>query len=388
MASRNFVDALATAKKIAEEVSRPAAAEVDRENRFPSESMIALKAAKLLSASVPEDLGGMGLSITELSDICGVLGQACAASAMVFAMHHIQVATIARHGLSSSYFKGYLRECVDKQLLIASVTSEVGVSGDMRSSVAGAVVQGNRYSVTKHATTISYGAHADDHLLTCKRSPEAATADQIAILCRKADTKLEQTGTWDTLGMRGTQSPGFIVRATGNVEQIMPEFAEMASRTVVPYSHMLWAGLWLGIATDAVTKCRHYLRTEARKNPGTTPRVGLRVSELTTQLQLMRSLVRDTGRDIETVYSAPGGDEVLAAAGWALRLNQVKIAASQMSFDICVKALQILGIAAYRQDSPVSLGRHVRDSLSASVMVGNDRILHSNASFLCVFKDD
>ena len=388
MASPRFVDALAAAKKIADEVLRPTAAAVDRENRFPRESIDALKAAQLLSASVPEDLGGMGLSITELSDICGVLGQACSASAMVFAMHHIQVATIVRHGLGSNYFKNYLRECVDKQLLIASVTSEVGPSGDMRSSVAGAVVQGDRYSVTKHATTISYGAYADDHLITCKRSPTAAAADQIAIMCRKANTTLEQTGTWDTLGMRGTQSPGFILSSTGSIEQFLPEGAEMASRTVVPYSHMLWAGLWLGIATDAVGKCRQYLRTEARKKPGTTPPVGVRVSELTTQLQLMRSLVRDTGRDIETVYSAPGGDEVLAAAGWALRLNQVKIAASQMSFDICVKALQTLGIAAYRQDSPVSLGRHVRDALSASLMVGNDRIHHSNASFLCVFKDD
>ena len=54
-------------------------------------------------------------------------------SGMVLAMHHIQVACIARHGLASPFFEQlHARELVEQQLLIASITSEVGIFGDTR----------------------------------------------------------------------------------------------------------------------------------------------------------------------------------------------------------------------------------------------------------------
>lgn len=55
---------------------------------------------------------------------------------------------------------------------------------------------------------------------------------------------------------------------------------------------------------------------------------------------------------------------------------------------IVLKALSICGILAYKNDSPYSMSRHLRDSLSAPLMVGNDRILATNANLLLVLKDD
>ena len=55
---------------------------------------------------------------------------------MVFAMHQIQVVTIARHLEGADWFEDYLREVAAEQRLIASVTSEVGTGGDMGRSVA------------------------------------------------------------------------------------------------------------------------------------------------------------------------------------------------------------------------------------------------------------
>jgi len=47
--------------RIGREIVEPAAAEVDRAARFPTESFAALRAEKLLSAYVPVQYGGMGL---------------------------------------------------------------------------------------------------------------------------------------------------------------------------------------------------------------------------------------------------------------------------------------------------------------------------------------
>ena len=65
----------------------------------------------------------------------------------------------------------------------------------------------------KQAPTVSYGLHAEDHLTTVlKRQPNGAT-EQVLVLTRGDESGLDQVSAWDTLGMRGTCSPGFVVRA-------------------------------------------------------------------------------------------------------------------------------------------------------------------------------
>ena len=55
--------------------------------------------------------------------------------------------------------------------------------------------------------------------------------------------------------------------------QIMPEpFGQIAASTMVPTSHLLWSGVWLGIATDAVSKAQAVVRAKARAEPGVVPR--------------------------------------------------------------------------------------------------------------------
>ena len=124
----------------------------------------------------------------------------------------------------------------------------------------------------KDATTGSYCAHADDILVTCRRDADAPRSDQVLVLVRREDATLKQTTTWDTLGMRGTCSPGFRLESSGPVEQIVPgSFADSSAQSMVPYSHILWAALWTGIAADAVGRAGAFVRAEARKKPGEVP---------------------------------------------------------------------------------------------------------------------
>ena len=72
---------------------------------------------------------------------------------------------------------------------------------------------------------------------------------------------------------------------------------------------------------------------------------------------------------------------------WALRLNNLKLGASTQAQAIVHDAVQIVGIAGYKNRSPYSLGRHYRDVLSASMMIANERILGKNADMLAVLKE-
>ncbi|HYQ03482.1 MAG TPA: acyl-CoA dehydrogenase family protein [Polyangiaceae bacterium] len=381
---------VATAAHIGAEIAGPAARTVDKEARFPREAIDALKEARLLSAFVPTELGGFGCGMIELAQMCETLAQHCASAAMVFAMHQIQVASIARHSNGSSFFRDYLREIATKQSLIASVTSEVGIGGEMRNSSCAVERQGERFKLDKDASTISYGAHADDLLVTARRSPEAPANDQSLILVRKADYSLEQTGAWDTLGMRGTCSPPFKLRSTGSADQILATpFADIAAHTMVPFSHVLWANCWLGIATAAVSKSRAFVRGQARAKPGTVPPSALRLAEVAGILQTMRANVHDVATECERLMNGPGaGTEVLSSIAFALKMNNVKISTSTTTSDIVNRCLLICGIMGYKNDSKFSMGQYLRDSLSAALMVSNDRVYATNASMLLVLKDD
>jgi acyl-CoA dehydrogenase len=379
---------LEAVRLIAAGVAAPNADDVDRNARFPHESIAALREERALSAFIPAELGGAGVSMEAIAAACLELGRACGASAMVFAMHQIQVITIVRHLREAAWFESYLNDVSAEQRLIASVTSEVGTGGDMGRSIA-AVTPADNGTCTfeKNAPTVSYGEHADDLLTTLRRDPDAEPGDQVVALTRKGQALLEQTGTWDPLGMRGTCSPGFLVKASFDAEQVLPTpFAQVSAESMVPVSHILWSHLWLGIATDAFERARAFVRAAAKQKPGQPPPAAARLSHLMSELSPLRAEVSAALREFCEASEEPGRERLGTIAS-ALRFNNLKIAASEQAPRVCQGALGVCGIVGFKNDTPFSVGRHLRDTMSACLMVANERIHQTNASMLLVAKE-
>lgn len=380
---------LDAARQIGRELAPAHADDVDRQGRFPHETVDAMRRARLLSAPVPRTLGGGGCDMRQLGQIVGHVASGCASSAMVLAMHYIQVACIVRHLDAAGHLAGYLRELCERQYLLGSMTSEVGTWGNTRTSICAVQRDGDRFTLDKDATTGSYCAEADGILVTCRKDNEAAQSDQVLVLVKKGDYTLEQTTSWDTMGMRGTCSPGFKLSSSGPAWQILPvPYGDIASMSMVPYSHILWSALWTGIAAGAQGKAAAYVRNVARKNPGTMPPNATALADLTVALQTMRQHWQGLAAEFDASVAA-GTDAVdLNTMGWALKMNNLKTASSEAAPKIVHGALQIVGILGYKNDSPYSLGRAYRDALSGSLMISNDRIAAKSAALLLVFKDE
>ena len=373
---------------IADEYAAPNAAAVDREARFPAETIAALREERALSAFIPTEFGGGGVAFETIAAACFELGRRCGASAMVFAMHQIQVITIVRHLDDAPWFEEYLRRVAAEQRLIASVTSEVGTGGDMGRSVAALTptAEGGR-GFEKQAPTVSYGEYADDLFVTLRRNPEAEPSDQVIVLAHKDQVELEQTGTWDPLGMRGTCSPGFVVSGELLGEQVLATaFTRVSAESMSPVSHILWSHLWLGIATDAFDRARAFVRAAAKKSPGETPPMALRLSHLMSELSLLRAEVGSALNDFVEASEEPGRERLSTMAS-ALRFNNLKIAASEQAPRVCQGALGVCGIVGFKNDTPFSVGRHLRDTMSACLMIANERIHQTNAGLLLIAKD-
>ena len=377
------MSALDRAAAAAADVVGPLADEVDREGRFPNESIDALRAASLFSCAIPTELGGEGLSLREVADIAELLGGCCASTAMIFAMHQIQVLAIVRHDRSDAMC-ALLREIVRDQLLLASATTEIGIGGDTRTSTCFVERDGDEVRLHKNAPVISYGEFCDAVLATARRSADAPPSDQVLVVCRRSDTELERTGTWDTLGFRGTQSPGFLLTATGRADMVLAEdYATISAKTMLPVAHVLWSHLWLGIAAAAVDTARRCTQKAARSKPGTVPPAAVRLAELLGLLQQFRDLVHGAAGRFD---DAALDDDVLTSIGFSLAMNNLKVSASGLVVDIVGQALLVAGISGYREDGPFRMGRFLRDAHGAALMVNNDRIMANNAQLALVHR--
>lgn len=376
---RPAVDLAKRAAAIATEIAGPAADDVDRQARFPIEAANALRSEGMLSSLVPTHLGGEGASVSAVASATAELARHCASTGMVYAMHNLEVALLVRHA-TSEYLQSYLRDLVTHQYLLASATTEIGTGGDTRSSVCAVNRENGRYRLEKQAPVISYGEHADGILATARRAPDSPASDQVLVLCSAPDFELKPICGWDTLGLRGTCSSGYTLIAEGDEANVLPaSFGDISAQTMLPVSHILWSHVWLGIATEALDRARRSVQAEARKNPGVTPPAALRLAELTALYDHLAALVHGAARAFDEIADDP---EALSRLSFTVSMNSLKVNASTLVVDIVSGAMGVCGIAAYRLDSPYTMGRLLRDAYGASLMVNNDRILANNAQLL------
>lgn len=355
--------------------------DVDRRARFPHEAVDALRDSDLLTCSIPVDRGGLGLSLSELCVITRELGQHCASTALVFAMHHSQLLTLVRHA-DTPALSDFLDEAASNAYLLASATTEIGTGGDIGRSGCALERHGDRVRLTKQAPVISYGEYADAVLATARRTADSTPDDQALTIARKGDAVLEKTGEWNTMGLRGTCSSGYVLTLETDAGLVWEApYSHISAATMTPVAHTLWAAAWLGIADAAVSKARACVRSDARKHVGTLPLGAPRMATIAGLHQQFADSVAMAAERFDTGISM-----TTSAPRAALATNTLKVTASTLVVDIVGHALLVCGIAGYREDSKYSLGRHLRDAHGAAVMVNNDRIMDGSAHLALTYR--
>lgn len=364
------------ARRIGRETAAIHAADVDANARFPKETVDAFRAEGLLGALVPAELGGLGHDLRQAAAVVREVGRYCASSAMILAMHHIQVASIVRHGRSPKV-QDYIRRIAVEQLLLASATTEIGIGGNTRNSTCFVERDAGTFTLTKQAPVISYGQYADAIVATARRTEESAPSDQVMVICEKAGVTLTPISGWDTFGFRGTCSLGFTLEATGDAELVLDDgFGDISTATMLPTSHLLWSSLWLGLAEEASWRAQRFIQKAARKALDQTPPGASRLAALMVTRQQFASSVDALMTRYLEIKDQP--DET-SSIDFMVAINTLKVSASTLVVEIINQALLIVGIQGYREDSEYTLGRLLRDAHGAAVMVNNDRIAGNTA---------
>ncbi len=368
-------DSFIQAAEAVASVAREHAVDVDAKARFPAEAFDALREQRLLGMLIPAELDGEGARAADVADVCAILGAACSATAMIFAMHMVKLACLVRHHRNNPWQLDFLRKCSARQLLLASSTTEGANGGNVRSSEAAIQLDGARVRLERDASWISYGAQADAIVTTARRGAGAAHSDQVLVVFERSNYSLDQTSAGDMLGMRGTCNIGFMMKAEGCADQVLLDpYDRIHTQTMTPYAHLFWSSLWYGVATGAVSTARAFVRAASRRAAGKMPPGAAHLTRARLSLETLRGVVQAGLASFERHARDPGG---LTAMDAQLALNFLKVESSEMAVQTVLSAMRATGLAGYRNDTEFSLGRALRDILSAPIMINNERILAS-----------
>jgi acyl-CoA dehydrogenase len=261
---------------------------------------------------------------------------------------------------------------------MASSTTEGQAGGNVRSSEAPVLADGEHVTLERKATVISYAAEADGIVTTARRSAEAPGNDQVLLVLLKSDYSLERLQAWDTLGMRGTHSEGFTLRARAPAGQLLPEpYERIHAQTMVPFAHLLWGAVWAGIAAAATAKAQAFIRHVLRQSNGQMPPGAAHFTQAVSTLRTLRGILAATLSRYEDLMT---DEKALSSLEFQSMINLTKVQASELAVTTVLSSLRACGLAGYRNDTEYSIGRLLRDVLSSPIMINNDRILSSLSS--------
>jgi acyl-CoA dehydrogenase len=140
----------------------------------------------------------------------------------------------------------------------------------------------------------------------------------------------------------------------------------------VPHAHILWGSVWAGIAAVATAKAQTFVRNALRGSGGQMPPGAAHFTKAASSLRTMRGVLNSAMRS----YQAAMADEkALGTLEFQSMITMTKVQVSELAQETVLAALRACGLSGFRNDSEFSIGRHLRDVLSAPLMINNDRIL-------------
>lgn len=349
------------------------AAGVDREARFPRESIEALSGAGLLALGVPEPFGGPGGGPEEIVAAIEQVAGACASTGMVYVMHVVAVQTLVA-GTGEQEPEGpkhaALAAAARGAHLSTLAYSERGSRGHFWAQVSRARTDGDGAVVDADKSWVTSAGEADSYVLACGApgSDDALVTDLYLVPGDAAG--LEVAAPFDGLGMRGNASAPVRVRGLRVAgEQRLGEpragFGLMMSATL-PWFVLGSAACSVGIAGAALAAAVEHASGARFEHLGSTladvPGVRARLAEAKIRHAQARAYLMAVAREI-----AIGGPE--AQVG----VLALKAAAAEMAVDVTDLCLRVGGGAAYSKHGP--LERHFRDARAASVMAPTTDLL-------------
>lgn len=347
---------LHTVDKLAQEVVAAHAQDVDKNARFPEESIAALRKAGLLGLVSAKAVGGKGQGLRTAAAVVERLASDCPSTAMILKMHYCATAVIEAHGDDA-----LRRRIAEQQQLATLAFSESGSRSHFWVPVSTATPSGGDVVLDADKQMITSAGQCKIYVWSSK---PASAAGLSSIWWVDADAPgIEVTGRYEGMGLRGNCSAP--IRAKGvriaAGQRLGADGAgfEVMMGVVLPWFCLQNQAVSTGISQGAVRRTVGHITGSTYGYSGAAishfPQVRSYVAQMVTKTDLCRALLIDGISAIET-----GRQDA------ELRVLQAKVTGAETAIEVLDMAMRATGGAAYRKAT--DLERFFRDSRAASVM--------------------
>jgi len=372
-----------TAERVARDVIKPNAEQVDREARFPTENIRALGEAGLLGLLVPKEYGGAGETFVTAVVVTEAIAKACAATAMSYHMHQTTIPLMCA-AANDEQVKRLISPIAKGEWLGAFAMTEPGSGNKIWHMDSYARQDGEDLIIDSFKSFCTSAGHADYYLVPVRADSESTPHDLSLVLIIGTDENIKPIGVWDGMGLRGNSSRPihFLncrVPVANRFGPAKEGFSYMMSYSLPIYLCGL-AACYVGIAQAAydaaVEHVRKRIHSDTNRSLAHLETVQRLVAEMRIAIDTVRfttlriALAADNAMVLFNEFKdADLLDEVVRGNPddpFFIEVAALKPAACEMAIEVTNKALQVCGGAGYKRGHQVERG--YRDGRAGSVM--------------------
>ena len=369
-------EVVALAGELADEFAQTAD-EHDRENRFPAENWPRMRDAGYLRLCVPEELGGFGAGVREFFLAQERLAQGDAATALAVNMHLAPstLMSLAWRRFSDQRADRHLRRIATGGEVFASCTSEHGMGGVQGATDARTTAErvDGGYRVSGHKIFFT-GNEGCTHFSSNARHEDPELGPRLISFFSPIDAEgITLKQTWDTLGMRATQSNDvffedvFVPEEEVGHSSPAGHFDQRIQQSLFTGAMPSFGIIFLGAAGGAMDWARSFVIDKGRAGDGEVQRD---FAEMEVLRESARAVTYRHAHEVDSGlwFEALGVREGLARAAFC------KYVCVNNAVAIMNKVMGIVGGQGYHRKFPIQ--RIYRDVLAGPILPFNNHDTH------------
>jgi butyryl-CoA dehydrogenase len=352
-------------REFAEKEVRPIAAEMDRQHRFPIESVARMAELGLFGLSVPQEYGGSGSDA--LSYILAVeeLARVSATHALILSVHvSVCIAPILLAGTEQQKMK-YIPDLAAGRKLGAFAITESGAGSDAAGQTATAVCKNDSYILNGTKIFITNGAYAETFMVMAVTDKSKGHKGLSCFIVDKSSPGFIVGQEEDKLGMCGSSTTEIILK-----DCVVPAVNLLGKKNegfklsmeALNGGRVSIAAQGLGLAQGAYEAALDYAKKRVQFGRTLSANQGIQweLAEMALEIEAARHLV----------YSAARLKD--AHSNYVRQSAMAKLFAARTAFSVAARSLQIHGGIGYTRSYPVE--RYLRDAKIIEIYEGTNEM--------------
>lgn len=345
----------------------PLAYEIDRDERYPSESMRRLAEMGLMGITAPPEYGGAGAGYTEMAIVTEELAVGCLSTSASWGAHATLCVDNIRRNATDAQRQKYLPALCRGEKIGGLAMTETAAGSDVMSMRLRAEDKGDYFLFNGSKIFISNGPVGDVFIIYAKTNPDEKAHGVSAFIVESDCPGFSKGKKYEKMGWRGSQT-GELIFEDCRVpkENLLGERNRgfLVLMSGLNTERVCMGAQSLGIARGAFACALKYAKER------------IQFGKPITSFQLIQAKFADMAMEIELAHLITYKGAAMADQGLHREMNLVasyaKLFTSEMVMRVTTEAVQIMGGYGYIREFPVE--RMMRDAKLMAIGGGTSEV--------------